>query len=98
MFYLGITGNDDDACCLHHRRPDDGGSWHLWNVGKLLPDYMVLQPRRQSCSAPILQKGCENWTLSRADKRRIETAESKFLREAAGHALQDEISNLTIRN
>jgi hypothetical protein len=25
-------------------RPDDGGSKDLWNVGKLLPDYMVLQP------------------------------------------------------
>jgi hypothetical protein len=21
--------------------PDDGGSKHLWNVGKLLPDYMA---------------------------------------------------------
>jgi hypothetical protein len=28
-------------------RPDDGGSKDLWNDGKLLPDYMVLQPRRQ---------------------------------------------------
>jgi hypothetical protein len=28
-------------------RPDDGGSKDLWNVGKLLPDYTVLQPRRQ---------------------------------------------------
>jgi hypothetical protein len=27
--------------------PDDGGSKDLWNVGKLLPDYTVLQPRRQ---------------------------------------------------
>jgi hypothetical protein len=31
-------------------RPDDGGSKDLWNVGKLLPDYTVLQPRRQSSS------------------------------------------------
>jgi hypothetical protein len=29
------------ACCLHHR------SKHLRNVGKLLPDYTALQPRRQ---------------------------------------------------
>jgi hypothetical protein len=28
-------------------RPDDGGSKDLWNVGKLLPDYTALQPRRQ---------------------------------------------------
>jgi hypothetical protein len=27
-------------------RPDDGGSKVLWNVGKFLPDYTVLQPRR----------------------------------------------------
>jgi hypothetical protein len=31
-------------------RPDDGGSKDLWNVGKFLPDYMVLQPRRQQSS------------------------------------------------
>jgi hypothetical protein len=35
-------------------RPDDGGSKHLWNVGKLLPDYTALQPRRQPSSySPI---------------------------------------------
>jgi hypothetical protein len=31
-------------------RPDDGGSKYLWNVGKLLPDYTPLQPRRQPSS------------------------------------------------
>jgi hypothetical protein len=31
-------------------RPDDGGSKDLWNVGKILPDYTVLQPRRQQSS------------------------------------------------
>jgi hypothetical protein len=35
--------------CFCHR-PNDGGSKHLWNIGKLLPDYMVLQPRRQPSS------------------------------------------------
>jgi hypothetical protein len=35
-------------------RPDDGGSKDLWNVGKLLPDYTVLQPRRQQSSTAIL--------------------------------------------
>jgi hypothetical protein len=30
--------------------PDDGGSKDLWNVGKLLPDYTVLQPRTQQSS------------------------------------------------
>jgi hypothetical protein len=33
------------TCC-----PDDGGSKHLWNVGKL-PDYTALQPRRQPSSS-----------------------------------------------
>jgi hypothetical protein len=31
-------------------RPDYGDSMHLWNVGKLLPDYTALYPRRQSPS------------------------------------------------
>jgi hypothetical protein len=31
-------------------RPDDAGSKHLWNVRKLLPDYMVQNPRRQPSS------------------------------------------------
>jgi hypothetical protein len=32
--------------CSLHNQGDDGGSKDLWNVGKLLPDYTVLQPRR----------------------------------------------------
>jgi hypothetical protein len=42
------------ACYLNHQGdcPDDGVNKHLWNVGILLPDYMVLQPRRQSSSPP----------------------------------------------
>jgi hypothetical protein len=38
------------ACCLHHHCPDDGGSEHLWNVGKFLPIYTMQHPRRQSSS------------------------------------------------
>jgi hypothetical protein len=34
-------------------RPDDGGSKDLWNVGKLLPDYTALQPRREPSSGDI---------------------------------------------
>jgi hypothetical protein len=34
-------------CSLVMNRPDVGGSKHLWNVGKLLPDYRAQQPRRQ---------------------------------------------------
>jgi hypothetical protein len=49
-------------------------------------------------ATPVLLYGSENWALNRADKKRIEMAEMKFLRKVAGHTLQDEISNLTIRN
>jgi hypothetical protein len=34
--------------------PDDGGSKHVWNVSKLLPDYTAQQPRRQSSSCSSL--------------------------------------------
>jgi hypothetical protein len=37
-------------------RPDDGGSKDLWNVGKLLPDYTVLQPRRQQSSTDTVAR------------------------------------------
>jgi hypothetical protein len=43
------------ARCLHHQGdddPNDGGSKHLRNVGKLLPDYTAQHPRRQS-SLPL---------------------------------------------
>jgi hypothetical protein len=36
--------------CLLAMSPDDGGSKDLWNVGKFLPDYTVLQTRRQPSS------------------------------------------------
>jgi hypothetical protein len=36
-----------------HSLPDDGGSTDLWNVGKLIPVYTVLQPRRQPSSVWI---------------------------------------------
>jgi hypothetical protein len=32
------------------REPDDGGGRYLWNVGKLIPVYRALQPRRQPSS------------------------------------------------
>jgi hypothetical protein len=44
-FYRRFRG----ACCLQYR-PDDGGSKHIWNVGKRLPDYAAQQPRRQPSS------------------------------------------------
>jgi hypothetical protein len=39
-----------NACAPYSDRPDDGGSKDLWNVGTTLPDYTVLQPRRQPSS------------------------------------------------
>jgi hypothetical protein len=36
--------------------PDDEGSKHLWNVSKLLPDYMVQQPKIQPSPMPFLLK------------------------------------------
>jgi hypothetical protein len=40
------------TCCVRYQGdcPDDGGSKYLWNIGKLLPDYTMLQPRRQPSS------------------------------------------------
>jgi hypothetical protein len=35
-------------CCLHHQ--GDSSPWWPWNIGKLLPDYTVLLPRRQPSS------------------------------------------------
>jgi hypothetical protein len=49
-------GEYEDCCLLGCDRPEDGGSKDLWNVGKLLPDYTVLQPRRQQSSQNILSE------------------------------------------
>jgi hypothetical protein len=39
------------VCCLCHQGAEwDGGSKHLWNVGKLLPDYTTGKPRRRTSS------------------------------------------------
>jgi hypothetical protein len=45
-------------------RLDDGGSKDLWNVGKFLPDYTVLQSRRQPSSVTslfLLDFGSKAW-------------------------------------
>jgi hypothetical protein len=41
------------------RCPYDGSSKHLWNTGKLLPDHMVQQSRRES-SSPCLKGKLES--------------------------------------
>jgi hypothetical protein len=61
-------------CSRQGDRPDDGGSKHLWNVGKLIPDYTAQQPTRQSSSTVGLKKsrkflnqlpttGLQFWTM-----------------------------------
>jgi hypothetical protein len=60
----GSHGGEYEDGCLLGDRPDDGGSKDLWNVGKLLPDYTVLQPRRQPSSSSgieilLKQKQCK---------------------------------------
>jgi hypothetical protein len=49
-------------------------------------------------AVPTLLYGCETWALKRGDKRKIETAEMRFLRHVAGYTRRDEISNITIRS
>jgi hypothetical protein len=39
------------ACCLHYQCDE---FTHLWNDGKLVPDYTVQQPRRQPSSLDLL--------------------------------------------
>jgi hypothetical protein len=52
-------GECEDGCLLgcSTDRSDDGGSKDLWNVGTTLPDYTVLQPRRQPSSDKCLLVG-----------------------------------------
>jgi hypothetical protein len=54
----------EDGCLLplmRGHRSEDGGSKDLWNIGKLLPDYMALQPTAMRTSNPttiiILRSG-----------------------------------------
>lgn len=43
-----LTGSASIRASTHC--PDDGGNKGLWNVGKLLPGYIALQPTRQASS------------------------------------------------
>jgi hypothetical protein len=40
-------GKYKDVCLLGCCDVSDGGNKHLWNVGKILPDYTEQQPRKQ---------------------------------------------------
>jgi hypothetical protein len=47
-------------------------------------------------ATPMLLYGSETWALNRSDKRKIKTAEMRFLRYIAGYNRQDELSYLAI--
>lgn len=51
----------------------------------------------KTMAVPMLTYACENWTLNRSDRRKIETAEMKFLRSVAGYTLLDKKHNEDIR-
>jgi hypothetical protein len=48
MFFIVTIRPSRNYIDVH--RPDDGGSKHLWNVSKYLPDYTAQQPTTQSPS------------------------------------------------
>jgi hypothetical protein len=41
-------------------------------------------------AVPMLTYASENWTINRSDKKKIESAEMKFLRSVAGYTLLDQ--------
>ena len=51
----------------------------------------------KTMAVPTSTYACENLTLNRSDKRKIETAEMKFLRSVAGYTLLDKKHNEEIR-
>jgi hypothetical protein len=79
-----LNQNEGGLCADPHPKyepADDGGSKDLWNVGKLLPDYTVLQPRRQQSSVVMLitQRGAVNFItrpISFGCGRVLETSEA----------------------
>jgi hypothetical protein len=67
VFWDGTTGTLVEtyllrcAYCLHHRNsPDDGGSNHLRNVGKFLPDYTAQHPQK---TAMFILSAVRTWNL-----------------------------------
>lgn len=51
----------------------------------------------KTMAVPMLTYGCENWTVNRSDRRKIEAAEMRFLRPLAGYTLLDHKRNEDIR-
>jgi hypothetical protein len=46
----------------------------------------------------MLTYASENWTISRSDKKKIESAEMKFLRSVAGYTLLNQKRSTDIRS
>jgi hypothetical protein len=49
-------------------------------------------------AVPMLTYASENWTINRSDKKKIESAEIKFLRSVAGYTLLDQKRSTDIRS
>ena len=49
-------------------------------------------------AVPVLMYSSENWSLNRSDKRKIETAEMRFLRPMARYTLWDKKEVATQEN
>jgi hypothetical protein len=47
---------------------------------------------------PMLTYASENWTINRSGKKKIESAEMKFLRSVAGYTLLDQKRSTDIRS
>ena len=51
----------------------------------------------KTLAVPVITYGCENWSLNRTEKRKIESSEMKFLRSVAGFTLLDQQKSEDIR-
>jgi hypothetical protein len=49
-------------------------------------------------AVPMLTYASENWTINRSDKKKIESAEVKFLRSVARYTLLDQKRSTDIRS
>jgi hypothetical protein len=49
-------------------------------------------------AVPMLTYASGNWTINRSDKKKIESAEMKFLRSVAGYTLLDQNRSTDIRS
>jgi hypothetical protein len=49
-------------------------------------------------AVPMLSYVSENWTINRSDKKKIESAEMKFLHSVAGYTLLDQKRSTDIRS